>query len=450
MMAFSTDTFPVAAEPKLFTRLRDHFGTDPGQLPVVEQSFQMYERPNLHLAVEKMLAEPGRDPSLIGIIVGQQFHVVSLSQLSRPQSAAGLDEGPVEYMDVDLAGGRRLACLKRALYLFRDRESPAALLISDGSVFQPGIAIEVMAGDREAGQRILRRIVRDTRHGNAFRGSVLSVAQDCRGTTTVQFHTLPAVEPSGLILPPQLLQRIERHAVGFTRHAEKLRAAGRHAKRGILLHGRPGTGKTLTAMFLAGRMPGRTVLILTGAAVNAIETVCALARLLEPATVILEDVDLIGTQRENQSVGANALLFELLNQMDGLGEDADILFVLTTNRPDVLEPALASRPGRIDLAVEVPLPDADGRRRMFDLYARGLRLEVSDMDRLVARTAGVSGAFIRELLRKAAVLAAEEDGDGELVVRDAHLDEAVAELLVAGGPLTQTLLGATQARASDE
>ena len=129
-------------------------------------------------------------------------------------------------------------------------------------------------------------------------------------------------------------------------------------------------------------------------------------------------MDLIGTQREHQEVGANALLFELLNQMDGLGEDADILFVLTTNRPDVLEPALAARPGRIDLAIEVPLPDADCRRRLFDLYARGLRLEVTDMDRLVARTAGVSGAFIRELLRKAAVLAAEEDGEGgELVVR---------------------------------
>jgi len=99
------------------------------------------------------------------------------------------------------------------------------------------------------------------------------------------------------------------------------------------------------------------------------------------------------------------------------------------------------------LAVEVPLPDADCRRRLFDLYATGLRLAVSDKDHLVARTAGVTGAFIRELLRKAALLAAEDDGDGDLVVKDAHVDEALAELLVAGGPLTQTLLGAKEARA---
>ncbi|HET6882642.1 MAG TPA: AAA family ATPase, partial [Pirellulales bacterium] len=157
-------------------------------------------------------------------------------------------------------------------------------------------------------------------------------------------------------------------------------------------------------------MPGRSVLLLTGAGMGSIETACQLARMLAPATVILEDVDLIGTERNMQTVGANALLFELLNQMDGLADDADILFLLTTNRPDILEPALASRPGRIDQAIEVPPPDAGCRRRLLELYSRGLRLELSEVDRLIERTDGVSGAFIRELLRKAAVFAAEEDG----------------------------------------
>jgi ATP-dependent 26S proteasome regulatory subunit len=175
----------------------------------------------------------------------------------------------------------------------------------------------------------------------------------------------------------------------------------------------------------------------------SIEAACRLARLLEPATVILEDVDLIGSERRGQTVAANALLFELLNQMDGLAEDTDVLFVLTTNRPDILEPALASRPGRIDLAIEVPLPDADCRRRLLALYARGLEMNLSDEARLVERTAGVSGAFMRELLRKAAVFAAEENGDTTLTVTDRHIDAALAELVVAGGALTQRLLGAT-------
>jgi cell division protease FtsH len=59
-------------------------------------------------------------------------------------------------------------------------------------------------------------------------------------------------------------------------------------------------------------------------------------------------------------MGENPLLFELLNEMDGLSEDADVIFTLTTNRPDLLEPTLAARPGRVDQATEIPLPDAGG------------------------------------------------------------------------------------------
>jgi ATP-dependent 26S proteasome regulatory subunit len=162
--------------------------------------------------------------------------------------------------------------------------------------------------------------------------------------------------------------------------------------------------------------------------------------MLEPSLVVLEDVDLVAEERTRQQPGQNAVLFELLNQMDGLTEDADIIFLLTTNRPDLLEPALAARPGRIDQAVEIPLPDSSCRRRLFDLYGEGLQLEVHDLDRLVDRTRGVSAAFIRELLRKAALLAAEESDDG-LVVRDRQLDEALHDLVIEGGELTKTLLG---------
>jgi SpoVK/Ycf46/Vps4 family AAA+-type ATPase len=300
-----------------------------------------------------------------------------------------------------------------------------------------------MAADRERAERFLRQLQRRTSHGKAYRGHVLSVEEDCYGRVNIHSHALPAIQRDEVILPGPLLQRIERHTLSFSKHARRLREARRHLKRGILLYGPPGTGKTLTAMYLVTQMPGRTVLLLTGHGMKSIEAACRLARLLEPTTVVLEDVDLIGTERDNQAIGANALLFELLNQMDGLAEDVDILFLLTTNRPDILEPALAARPGRVDQAIEVPPPDAECRRRLFELYSRGVQLEVADWDRLITRTAGVSGAFIRELLRKACIYAAEEDGTATLLVRDRHLEEGLTELLVAGGPLTKSLLGAT-------
>src|SRR5262249_20940665 len=137
--------------------------------------------------------------------------------------------------------------------------------------------------------------------------------------------------------------------------------------------------------------------------------------------------------------------FELLNEMDGLADDADVLFLLTTNRPDILEPALAARPGRIDQAFEIPLPDTACRRQLLELYGKGLNLRVHDRDRFIQRTKGASAAFIRELMRKAALFAA--DDNPEIIIEDRHLDEALHELVVQGGELTQSLLGFQSARA---
>jgi ATP-dependent 26S proteasome regulatory subunit len=253
---------------------------------------------------------------------------------------------------------------------------------------------------------------------------------------------LPPIDRQSIILPAQLLESIERNTLGFAEHAPRLRAAGRHIKRGLLFHGPPGTGKTLTLMYLASQMRGRTVILLTGRVMGLITQSCQLARLLAPSMVVLEDVDLVAEERDRQE-HAGPLLFELLNEMDGLASDTDVLFLLSTNRPDLLEPALAARPGRIDQAIAFPLPDAECRRRLFALYGTGLDLRADDLEEMVRRTEGASPAFIRELVRKAALLSADESGaaSGPLAVTDAHLREALRAILSEGGELTKKLLG---------
>jgi ATP-dependent 26S proteasome regulatory subunit len=129
-------------------------------------------------------------------------------------------------------------------------------------------------------------------------------------------------------------------------------------------------------MYLAAQMPGRTTVLLTGQSLGTVGASIDLATALQPSMVVLEDVDLVAMDRTHEPT--NAILFELLNGMDGLDEDHDVIFLLTTNRADLLEPALASRPGRIDQAVELPLPDADGRRRLLELYGEGLELALGD------------------------------------------------------------------------
>jgi ATP-dependent 26S proteasome regulatory subunit len=280
------------------------------------------------------------------------------------------------------------------------------------------------------------------RERNVYRGRVLELRSrhfhnDEGAPLTVR--ALPRVPRERIVLPDGVLERIERQAFGIADHAERLRASGRHLRRGLLLYGPPGTGKTLTAMYLMAEMSGRTAVLLTGQSLGTVGASIDLATALQPSIVILEDVDLVAMDRSHTPT--NAILFELLNGMDGLDEDHDVLFVLTTNRADLLEPALAARPGRIDQAVELPLPDAHGRRRLLALYGAGLDLAQADAEAVVDELEGVSPAFIRELLRRAALLAAE-DSQGHLAVDGTHLRRALDDLALGTNQLTQRLLGA--------
>jgi ATP-dependent 26S proteasome regulatory subunit len=137
------------------------------------------------------------------------------------------------------------------------------------------------------------------------------------------------------------------------------------------------------------------------------------------------------------------VLFSLLDAMDGAAADADLLFLLTTNRADLLEPALAARPGRVDVAVEIPLPDADARRRLLAVYTRGvpLALAEADVDDVVTRTDGVTASFVKELVRRA-VLEALTSGRpvGEPLTAEV-MSRALDDLLDGGQAVTRALLG---------
>jgi ATP-dependent 26S proteasome regulatory subunit len=156
--------------------------------------------------------------------------------------------------------------------------------------------------------------------------------------------------------------------------------------------------------------------------------------------VVIEDVDLIARDREDMGGPCEeSLLNTLLNEMDGLKDNADILFILTTNRPEQLEGALAGRPGRIDQAIEVPLPDDIGREKLVRLYGSGLGLSDQIIGEAVARTKGVSAAFIKELMRRTAQSSVMRDG-GKVVISE-DLAEALDDMLFTGGRLNVKLLG---------
>jgi hypothetical protein len=432
-------------ESPLRVRLREHLQMDPGELPVVTREYPLWERPNLQVALDAYLTAVGRSHEFVGMSAQRGWHMGLAELAQRPQAGAvgfvvsGPSTGPQEHVTVQV-GERTIVCVASGIFLISDGQTRFVAAVRGGEQRgpEPGLSLQVMAGERVTAEAFLADVTDLMRVHNVYRGRALEVEGSPFGGISFAVRALPAVARTDIVLPSGVLERIERHAIELAKQADRLRDAGRHVKRGLLLYGAPGTGKTLTAMYLAGRMPERTVLILTGAGLHSIGDACEVARELAPSMVVLEDVDLVALDRDEYQ--SNAVLFELLNEMDGMQPDLDVLFVLTTNRADRLEPALAARPGRVDLAVELPIPDSSGRGRLIDLYARGLQLQANAVADIVASTEGASPAFIRELLRRAALLAAEGTS-GELVVRDEQLAAALQELTGDGSPLTGRLLG---------
>ena len=353
-------------------------------------------------------------------------------------------------MDLPIGPEETLACVQFGVFLIARDDERLAVLMRGPDEHGPNQAVmlEVLSPDPESARRFLAEIRRLIVELNLFRGQVLSFGESPFGHMAVGpivFHHRPALDRDRLVLPDGVLESIELEVLGIGEHKDRLRSAGQHVKRGVLLHGPPGAGKTHTVRYLVSRTAGTTVLLLTGGGLHMVRQACALARMLQPSLVVLEDIDLIAQDRGVMGRFGNPLLFDVLNELDGMAEDADVAFILTTNRADVLEPALAARPGRVDFAVEIGLPDDEARRRLLELYGRGLDLALSEVDSIVRRTSGVTAAFIKELVRKAAMLAAStSDGAEQIVVHDEHLTASLDELLAERSALTRVLLGGAQ------
>lgn len=426
----------------LAERMRAHLGSAPGDQPVVKAAYAPYDLPNVHLALERWFAADGRSYELIGMRGSSHHGELTLGEIL--ESADRYNRfviGAVDYAHLPVSPDEELPCVSFGFYLGVEGTERFAVLLR-GPADQYGrnkVEIEVLAQEKEFADRLLAEIEVLVREHNIFRGQVLSFegSDFGHGLGPFRFHRRPGLSREEIVLPAGLLERVERQVVGVARRRERLLAAGQHLRRGLLLYGPPGTGKTHTIRYLLSHLPEFTVVVLAGTSINAIGPACALARMLQPALVVLEDCDLIAEARDHGG-GEQPLLFQVLNEMDGLGDDADVAFLLTTNRADLLEPALVQRPGRVDLAVEIPVPDAEGRARLLALYGSSLGLGKDLTDEIVARTDGTTASFTKELVRRAVLIAAERESER---TEPDDLRAAVDELLSDRDRLTRRLLG---------
>ncbi|MFL4474440.1 AAA family ATPase [Paeniglutamicibacter sp. MACA_103] len=434
----ASQAFEITGGTPLLPAVTAHLGMEPGRLPVVVESFPSHRLADASGILDDMVAA---DPEArIHGLAGQQRHHMDLSDLvaSHGMQAGWLGEPDYETVSVGPDEERRIVSF--GLFLFTRGGTPLAILLRQANpqYGRERATLEVLGTSTDAVDDFLKLFRTSLRENSIFRGHVISfTANDYSSSAAgITFHRRTPVAAGEVVLPAGTLERIEAQVLGVGEHREKLLAHGAHLKRGVLLYGPPGTGKTHTVRYLASAAAGHTVVLLAGNTLAYISEAARMARALQPAIVVLEDCDLVAEDR-SFGHGPQPLLFEVLDAMDGLDTDADVAFLLTTNRVDLLEAALVQRPGRVDLAVGIPRPDAAARRALLELYGHKLNPSPETVNRVAELIEGTTASFAKELTRRAILLAAmagQEPGDS-------HLLAAAHELMSDAAALTRSLLG---------
>lgn len=428
-----------------------HFeGTRLDRLSISEKRFPFRMRADLQRGIDDAIGRFGDVEQFYGVQLESSYQDLTFGALMNPGYTTAHAVAP-QYEEVDIGEDEPVRTVKNGLWFLRRDGVRLALLLSPhqrhGQI--TGWAIQVASPTPEAAAAIadpfLKEFERAVTRSTSYRGKILSLEDAGEAysgqVTGIKVHKLRDVARDQVILPGSTLELMERNVVQFVTHRKRLVELGQPTKKGVLFYGPPGTGKTHTIHYLTRALAGHTTLLITAEQVGHLGEYMILARLLAPSIVVMEDVDLIARNRTRMgSACEEVLLNKLLNEMDGLREQADILFILTTNRPEELEAALSSRPGRIDQAIEFPLPDDEGRRKLIALYAGSIEVAPADVEEITRRTEKVSAAFIKELMRRAVQFHVARAAIGPLALED--VERALDELLVSGGSLNLKLLGA--------
>ena len=229
-----------------------------------------------------------------------------------------------------------------------------------------------------------------------------------------------------------------KEIVEFLKKPKKFAEMGAKIPKGVLLYGKPGTGKTLIAKAIAGEadvpfisMSGSEFIeMFAGLGASRVRKLFDKARKLSPCIVFIDEIDAIGSRRTSNS-GAesenNQTLNQLLVEMDGFSTEETIIVLAATNRPEMLDKALL-RPGRFDRQVTIPAPDLNGREAILKIHAKDKKLaEDVSLYNIAEDTAGFTGAELANILNEAAIIATKKEHDA---ITNSDLDEAVKKVTV--------------------
>ena len=265
---------------------------------------------------------------------------------------------------------------------------------------------------------------------NFYKGKKIDA--DCR------FLDLKNASWEDVILNENQKRVIQENITGLFSHNEVYKEFGIPIKRGIILHGPPGTGKTMCCKALAGQSQGYSVLYVLPRDFNpqlgGVARIANMAQDLAPCLLIIEDIDFIARDRE---LGNAGMVIELMNYLDGLEDFGDIVTFGTTNHLDIIEDAIKNRPGRFDRLIEIGKPELPEREAMIRLFTSRyvIQEDIGILSKKIGtKMSALTGSHIKDVCVTAAAAAArsgsiiENNGERKLLIKREHFKEAIAEV----------------------
>ena len=314
------------------------------------------------------------------------------------------------------------------------------------------VILEAGAKEQAHAEKIINQILERASENSVFKNKLIKVSfeqevKDSYGDIERFEHVdpiflkIPPVTEDDIILDDDTREILQRSIIDFHRRREELIKYGLPGRRGVIFYGPPGTGKTYTSRYISNELKSATTIIASGLSLLHIRSICNIARMLQPSVVILEDMDLIFSARDNNVY--TTALGELMDELDGFSPEDHIIFILTTNAIDRVEAAIRERPGRVSQCISFSPPDTELRRRFLESLLATFDCMHLNMNELIFKTNGVTQAYLKELVSRTVQIATDSPSAEaqHLALSNEHFQEALDQMKKSAGQSGEKILG---------
>lgn len=402
----------------------DFLGVDNIDMCVVKREWPKFWQPMLPLGYAR---------------VSEAYTEVDWPRKHKYGRALAEDFMPV-YEDVELGYQKTQNVISKFAAFLQTGEGIPLYLSADlrGDMWNdPSIVVKCARANKPIADQFLAQVDAWVQEANIYKDALTSFDGG-----RLRFIHVPACAWDDVVLPPSIIKQVRRGTVDMLKRRDTFYDVGLGVRRSILAAGDPGVGKTQVGRALSNEVytdaaTRCSIIWVSTKSIGSprdIKDLYKAARTLAPTLLLLEDVDLIG--RARGSDGPDYLLGELLTQMDGAEDNRGLITFATTNDMAKIDYALTKRPGRFDRLLEIPLPNREAREVMLRRFVKTRKavLEAgvdagpgSPWDIVVTETAGMTGAYLQELVNTAVIEAVNNDSveDGKPLLTDAALAEGL-------------------------